>query len=184
MTARVGRAAVAAAFAATYGVQLFGVPSCSLGPIKADAALVRVDQLIAKHEFTTALPLALDNRRRHSADASVRWQLARVYEGLARPADEAAAWQDYLELSQPTNPACERLSSLYTQLDQPARVIAIVDRCLSFDDDQPALLADQAAAYLKMGNRAAAVAGLTRALAIDRDPALAARLDDLKRSAP
>jgi tetratricopeptide (TPR) repeat protein len=153
-------------FIGAFGVGLFGVPSCSTVGV-AGIALDRVDRLVAGRQFSEALPLALDNRERYPNSAAAAWQLARVYQGLGAPGDEAAAWEAYLQTSPPTGEVCLSLSDDYHQLGRPRQVIATVNRCLALDDRQPELLGDASAAYLEVGDRLAAVAALERALAID-----------------
>jgi tetratricopeptide (TPR) repeat protein len=111
--------------------------------------------------------------------------VARVYEGLGAPADEAIAWEVYLQKWPPTSDVCLRLSDVYHELAQPKQVVSTVNRCLALDDRQPELLGDLAAAYLELGDRSAAVAALKRALAIDpADPQFLAQLRNLERAEP
>jgi tetratricopeptide (TPR) repeat protein len=167
MSSVAGHTIAAAALVAAFGVELLGVPSCSVASDASALALRRVDRLVARGQFAEALPLALDNRARYPTEGAAAWQLARVYEGLGTPGEEAAAWEVYLRQAEPAGDVCLRLSDVYHQLAQPMQVVATVNRCLALDDRQPELLGDLAAAYLELGDRSAAVAALARALAID-----------------
>jgi tetratricopeptide (TPR) repeat protein len=179
-----GRGIAAVVLIAAFGVELLGVPSCSVASDASTDALAHVSRLLARGKFAEALPLALDNRARYPNQGTAAWQVARVYEGLGAPLDEAAAWEEYLRQSAPTSDACLRLSDVYHQLGQPTEVVATVNRCLTLDDRQPELLGDLAAAYLEMGNRAAAIATLKRALAIDpAHPQFVAKLRSLENAA-
>lgn len=174
-------ALAAAVMTATFGVVLLGTPSCSTASSASALPLRRVDVLLAREQFAEALPLALDNRRVYPGESAAAWQVARAYQGLGAPGDEAAAWETYLRLSPPTGAVCLRLSDVYHALAQPTRVVALVNRCLALDDRQPELLGDLAAAYLELGDRPAAVSALKRALAIDRShPQFLARLRSLE----
>ena len=82
----------------------------------------RVDALAGARSVPEALPLALDNRRRHPAESAAAWQVARAYEGLGAARDEAAAWEAYLRLAPPTGDVCLRLSDVYRSLAQPTQV--------------------------------------------------------------
>ena len=74
---------------------------------------------------------------------------------------------------------CTRLSDLYRELRQPSQVVAIVDRCLAFDGEEPELLADAAVAQIELGDRQAALSALQQAAAIDPgNPRIAALLKD------
>lgn len=186
MIAERGRHGIAVvALIAAFGVELLGVPSCSVASNAAAPALRRVDRLVARGQFVAALPLALDNRIRYPAEGAAAWQVARVYEGLGTLADEAAAWEVYLRQSSAAGDVCLRLSDVYHALEQPAQVVSIVTRCLGLDDRQPELLGDLAAAYLELGDRPMAVAALKRALAIDpAEPELREQLRRLEGQEP
>ena len=137
---------VAVALTTIFAVVLLGVPSCSRPSGVSAEALRQVDRLLADGQFSRALPLALENRRRYPGESVAAWQVARTYEGLKAPADEAAAWEAYLAQSSPTSEVCLRLSDVYRELLRPEQVIATVDRCLALDDRQPELLGDLATA--------------------------------------
>lgn len=185
MNSVVGHGIAAVALIAAFGVELLGVPSCSMASDASATALRSVDRLMARGQFSEALPLALENRARYPTESTAAWQVARVYEGLGTPGDEAAAWEVYLRQSQPTSDVCLRLSDVYHKLAQPKQVVATVNRCLALDDRQPELLGDLAAAYLELGDRSAAVAALERALAIDpAHPQFRAQLRNLEGAGP
>jgi tetratricopeptide (TPR) repeat protein len=168
---------VAVVMGVAFGIELIGVPGCSIGADQPANALRRVERLIAAREFAAALPLALENRARYPGQSTSVWQLARVYEGLRRPAEEAAAWEAYLNEQAPTPTVCTRLSDVYRQLGQPSQVVAVVDRCLAFDSHLPELLADAAAARIELGDRATALSVLQQAAVIDPgNPRVAALL--------
>jgi tetratricopeptide (TPR) repeat protein len=173
----IGYAIAAAVMIAAFGIELLGVPGCSIAADQPASALRRVERLIAARQFADALPLALENRARYPGDPTAAWHVARVYEGLQRPSDEAAAWETYLHNAPPTATVCMRVSELYRQLRQPSRVVANADRCLAFDAGQPELLADAAEADLERGDHTAAMRALQRAAAIDpHNPRAAAML--------
>lgn len=158
------RAMVAVALAAVFGVELLGWPSCDRHASASAARTRRLDKLIAARQFSDALPLALEARRSESADSLLLWQLARVYAGLGRAADEAAAWEEYFRGAAATADVCLRLSDVYRSLNQPSMVVSTVDRCLKLDENQPELVGDRAAAHAALGNRSAAQADLEHAV--------------------
>jgi tetratricopeptide (TPR) repeat protein len=179
------QAVAAAVVAAAFGVVLLGVPSCSTASRASARPMRRVDTLLARGQFFEALPLALDNRQHYPAESAAAWQVARAYEGLGTPSEEAAAWEAYLRLAPPTGDVCLRLSEVYLSLGQPAQVVAVVNRCLAQDDRQVELLGDLAAAYLELQDRPAALTALKRALAIDpAHPRISAQLRTLEVTAP
>lgn len=170
---------VAVAMVAAFGLELLGLPSWRIAPDRLAPDLRRVERLVAAGRFSEALPLAAEMRDRFPREPRVLWQLARVYDGLHRPSDEAAAWEAYLQLLAPTTAVCTRLSDLYRELQQPSQVVAIVDRCLAFDGEEPELLADAAVAQIELGDRRAALSALQQAAAIDPgNPRIAALLKD------
>lgn len=178
-----GHAIVAVVMVVAFGIELMGVPGCSIAGDQPANALRRVERLVAAREFAAALPLALENRARYPNQSTPVWHLARLYEGLRRPAYEAAAWESYLNEQAPTPTVCTRLSDLYRQLEQPLQVVAIVDRCLAFDSHQPELLADAAVARIAMGDRAAAMSALQQATAIEpSNPCVTALLKGVSSS--
>ena len=179
------RAIAAVLMIAAFGFELLGVPGCSIAADQPAGALRRVERLIAARELAGALPLALENRTRYPGDPVAAWHVARVYQGLGALVDEASAWEVYLRKSPPTSDVCLRLSDVYHELAQPAQVVATADRCLALDDRQAELLGDLAAAYVEMGNRAAAITALERALAIDPvHPRFRAQLRNLEGAGP
>jgi predicted Zn-dependent protease len=185
MNAIVRHGIAAVAMIAVFGFVLLGVPSCWQTTDASAAALDRVDRLLARGQFSEALPLALENHSRYPDEGAAAWQIARVYAGLGTPVEEAGAWEAYLRLAPPTTDVCIRLSDVYHELAQPMQVIAIVNRCLAIDDRQPELLGDLAAARLELGDRVAAVTALKRALAIDpAHPQFVEQLRRLESAAP
>ena len=179
------QAVAAAGVAAAFGMVLLGAPSCSTASSASARPLRRVDGLLAHGQFSEALTLALENRRRSPGESVAAWQVARAYEGLGAARDEAAAWEEYLRLAPPIGDVCLRLSDVYHSLAQSTQVVALVNRCLALDDRQAELLGDLAAAYLDLADRSAAAAALKRALAIDpSNPQFRARLRSLEGAAP
>jgi tetratricopeptide (TPR) repeat protein len=158
---------VAAAMAAAFAVALLGLPLLTIGEHTDQEVAGRpAERLIAARRFSEALPLVLDARRRRPDDTAPLRQLARVYAGLGRPADEAATWEQLLTVSAASDDVCLRLSEAYRTLVQPANVISTAERCLAFDSRQPELLGDMAEAYLALGNRQAARDALSKAARI------------------
>jgi tetratricopeptide (TPR) repeat protein len=178
----VTRQALAAVIMVTvFGATLLGVPSCTGAADPSTLGRRRVERLIAAQQFAEALPLAVEERAHDPVDPVAAWHVARIYQGLAMPADEAVAWELYLRQSPPTGDVCLRLADVYHDLHQPAQVAATINRCLALDDQQAELLGQLAAAYLEMGNRAAAIDSLQRALVIDpAHPQFRADLDRLQ----
>ena len=58
-----------------------------------------VERAIGEHRFGDALPVASQMRRAHAGEPLVAYWLATIYEGLGRPADARAAWDDFTRLS-------------------------------------------------------------------------------------
>jgi Flp pilus assembly protein TadD len=171
---------VAAVVSAVFGVVLLGVPSLPLRPAQPAPRTRNLQRLIAAGDFGAARELAVEARRLHPDDDGAARSLARIDGGLGRPADEAAAWEDYLRLAPATPDVCLRLSSVYRSLGQPLNVAATVERCLALEARQPELLGDLAAARLALGDRTAAVAAMERAVAMQpSNPAFRVRLASL-----
>jgi len=138
---------VALFIAAAFAIELFGFARGDARDLLDwERGARQTDKLIAAGRFADALPAALDAHERDPRDISALRQLARVYAGLGRFADEAAAWENILAIAPATDDVCVRLADVYRRLSDPARVIATVDRCEPFDPRQPELASDRAAA--------------------------------------
>jgi hypothetical protein len=55
----------------------------------------QVEQAIESHDFTRALPVALDLDAAYPGDAVIAYWLTEIYTGLGRAADADASWHRY-----------------------------------------------------------------------------------------
>ncbi len=122
MTLQPFRPAVgAAALAVLFALNLFGVPRFRSDGGYEPAAR-HLDQLLAEHRYTEALPAARESQRRWPDEPLADRQLARTFAGLKRADDEAEAWLQFLRRSPVVGDACARLSELGRSL--PVRCLA------------------------------------------------------------
>jgi tetratricopeptide (TPR) repeat protein len=139
-----------------------------------------VEQAIAVGRFLDALPIALDLQQTYSRDPLISLWLGRIYRGLERRADEAAAWETFVERSTEPLEACPAIAQAYEAIDDRERALVWFKRCVDFDPDDPERMADLAAAWERAGDRRQALDGYRRASRLDPgDPALVAQVSRL-----
>ena len=60
-------------------------------------------------------------------------RLARIYYGLGRPADEAAAWEQFVEVSPTPEDACPAMGHAYLRAGDHQASVRAFERCKDFD---------------------------------------------------
>jgi len=139
-----------------------------------------VEDALAVNRFADALPIALDLQQSFPKDPLVSQWLARIYRGLDRRADEASAWEGFVERSTEPVEACPAIALAYEALADRARALAWYERCIAVAPDDPERLTDLAAAWERAGDRRQALDGYRRAARLDPgDPALVAQVTRL-----
>jgi tetratricopeptide (TPR) repeat protein len=132
---------------------------------------------IGEERFEDALPIAIELRRMHADNALVAYWTALVYQGLKRPAEEAAAWESYLAHSSVPEVACPALAEAYERAGNSAASLDALERCAARDAGNPERYLDLGDGLARAGRADQAQAAFSRGLAIDpRHPVLAARL--------
>jgi tetratricopeptide (TPR) repeat protein len=139
-----------------------------------------VEQAIAAGRFADGLSLALDLQQTYPRDPLVSQWLGRIYRGLDRRADEAAAWERFVERSTEPVEACPAIAQAYEAAEDRERALAWFQRCVEYRPHDPERLADLAAAWERAGDRRQALDGYQRASRLDPgDPALLAQVTRL-----
>ena len=140
-----------------------------------------VEQRLADGRFTEALPLVLDLDRAYPREAQIAWWLARGYHGLKDPANEAAAWERYVEVSPAPGDACPAWPEAYARAGKAAESLHAFERCAGFDETDAQRLIDLGDAYTAANRPREAFAQYERASRIDPgDPGLVNRLTALR----
>jgi len=133
-----------------------------------------VEQLLSAGQFAQALPLALELRTGFPREPEVLVWLATIHRGLHDDRGEAAAWEDYLQLSPTSAAACPALPETYERLGSTSKALAAYERCLQQSPDDPERMVDLADAYKKAGRGEEALDLYRQGAALDPyDPALA-----------
>lgn len=156
---------------------LFGIPSCTTAG-SAEDTLQKTTRQIASGHAEQALAVLKAFRDAHPDQAIIDRQIARAYAALDRPADEAAAWESFLQKSPVGGDGCDRLAALRRRMHADThQIITILERCLQASPAEPGLLAQLALAYDAAGDREAANTAYQRAIRFDPDnPTLLVRL--------
>ena len=83
-------------------------------------------------------------------------QLAEIYHGLNRPADEAAAWESFVASSPTPSEACPQIGLAYRTANNITKAIDAFNRCLDFDraDSEAMYYAGNAAEWSNHWDRA------------------------------
>lgn len=143
-----------------------------------------VERAIASHRFADALPVALDLQKAYPQEALVAYWLAGIYHNLDRPAEEAAAWEDFKQRSSAPEEACPSLAQAYERMNDRTRALAEFERCTTLDSRNPDRFVDLGEAAERLGEHARALAAFAHAGDLDpTDPSVAARFRELSTRA-
>ena len=144
-----------------------------------------VEKLISARQFSQALPLAQELRRSFPNEAQVAFWVASIHHGLGDSQAEASALEDYARLSSTLAGSCPALPAAYARLGDGPRAVAVYERCLQQDPQDPDRLSDLAAAYEASGRTADALELYRRAISLDPyNPSLAHRIATLDGDRP
>ena len=92
-------------------------------------------------------------------------RLARIFGKLNRPADEAAAWERFIDVSPTPIDACPAIGDAYARAGQPQKSLEALQRCVSFDPRNSEQLFFLGRAYEHAGRTADAMARYSEAAA-------------------
>ena len=94
-------------------------------------------------------------------------RLARIYGKLNRAADEAAAWERFIDVSPTPVDACPAIGNAYARAGEPQKSLEAFERCVSFDPRNSEQLFFLGLAYEHAGRTADAMARYSKAAATD-----------------
>ena len=92
-------------------------------------------------------------------------RLAHIFGKLNRPADEAAAWERFIDTSPTPIDACPAIGDAYARAGQPQKSLEALQRCVSFDPRNSEQLFFLGRAYEHAGRTADAMARYSEAAA-------------------
>ena len=98
-------------------------------------------------------------------------QLARIFGQLHRAADEAAAWERFIDVSPTPVDACPAIGNAYARAGEPLKSLGAFERCVSFDPRNSEQLFFLGLAYEHAGRTADARARYSEAAALDSSSA-------------
>jgi tetratricopeptide (TPR) repeat protein len=133
-----------------------------------------IENAIAERRFTDALPLALEVGDAHPSSPLIALWLAAIYEGLGRPAEEAAAWERFITSGMEEAEACPGLAEAYARVDEEQGLRAF-ERCARLDPEDPERRIDLAAAFERMGRPQDALQAYRDAARLDPNHPIAVR---------
>jgi tetratricopeptide (TPR) repeat protein len=127
-----------------------------VGPASAqlDRTLVSSRDAFAAGRFDAALAPTLALVEALPGQPMYLERLAKIYQALERPADEARTWEAFTQASAVPIEACPMLPEAHRRAGNEAAALASYERCLSFDPKNVDALLQLGQAYLR-ANRAA-----------------------------
>jgi Flp pilus assembly protein TadD len=144
-----------------------------------------LEQRIGEGRFADALPLAHALERTYPHEAQVAFWLARIHHGLNDAKSEAAAWEQYITLSEAPGEACPALPEAYARAGQETESLRAFERCAQFAPDDPEEFIDLGDAYARHGRERDARAAFERAADLDpENPDIHRRLRAVHEGAP
>ena len=132
-----------------------------------DGWLALSDDAFTAGRFVDALEPTLRLMERFPSQHVYVGRLARIYEKLDRPADEAAAWERFVELSPTPVDACPGLGNAYANAGDREKALRAFERCASFDPRNSEMLFFLGLAYERAGRTAEALARYSESAASD-----------------
>ena len=100
----------------------------------------RATTLIYAGRYDEALDSAVQLQRRFPSSHIFAQQVAIIYHQLDRPADEAAAWEQFMSTSPAPWEACPAVGAAYRAAGQADQSLAAFERCGAYDPDDADLL--------------------------------------------
>jgi tetratricopeptide (TPR) repeat protein len=136
-----------------------------------------VERAIGERRFRDALPIVDSLQRSYPNHPLPAYLAALTFRGLDRPAEEAAAWEDYLRSSAHPVDACPHIAEAYERSGDGSRALTALTRCAEFDPKEPERWLDLGDGFARAGQEDRAAAAWRRALDVDPlHPIAAARL--------
>lgn len=131
-------------------------PAEELAPGSAalDRTLVASRDAFAGNRFEEALEPTLALVDAMPGQPVFLERLALVYQALERPADEARAWDEFVDASATPVDACPMLAEARMRMGDAAGALERYERCLSFDPKNVDMLLYLGQAYLREGRHA------------------------------
>lgn len=126
-----------------------------------------VEMAIEAGRFAQALPMTQDLRVSHPDDPTIQFWLAEIHRGLQRPAEEAAALEHLLRLTNFADAACPALPEAYARAGDTARALDAYTRCAGAGATDAERWFDLGVAQAAAGNDAEALAAFATSRALD-----------------
>lgn len=171
------------AYGGMFGRRLITGSGEAFDPVAPQAR--EIERALADKQYERALPLANELRTLHPDEPLVELWLALTYHGLHRFADEARAWERFIEIGSAPEEACPWMA-LANELANPGKpeiVIEALERCTTMDRRDPERLADLGIALALAGKTEEALAVYRRAAEMDpRHPVIARQVERLSQT--
>jgi tetratricopeptide (TPR) repeat protein len=142
-----------------------------------------VERSLADQRYEQALPLAKELQTKYPNEPLIELWLAAIYRGMQRYADEAQAWERFIEIGSAPDEACPGLANAYAMSKPNQPDLAAHERCTTLDARDPERLLDYGVALELAGKRDEALAVFRRAAELDPShPAPGRFIDALLRA--
>lgn len=170
------------AYAGMFGRRLV-TNTREMNPVSPQAR--EIERALADDQYERALLLAKELQTLHPDEPLVELWLAQTYRGLSRFADEAKAWERFIEIGSAPEEACPWIAYAYSNggKDQTPLNPAAFERCARLDPRDPERLRGLGDALDGAGKLEEALAVYRRAVEMDpRNPAIARQVERLSRA--
>ena len=169
------------AYVGTFSWQLFTTADVGFDALSPRAR--EVERSLADHQYEQALTLANELKTKYPNEPLIELWLAEIYRGTQRYADEAQAWERFIETGSAPDEACPGLANAYAMSKPEQLDFGAFERCTKLDPRDPERLIDYGLALRLEGKKDEALDAFRRAAELDpHHPAPATFIDELLRS--
>jgi tetratricopeptide (TPR) repeat protein len=169
------------AYAGMFGWRLFTTAVDGFDAVSPQAR--EIERSLADQRFEQALPLAKELQTKYPSEPLIELWLADIYRGLQRYADEAQAWERFIEVGSAPEEACPGLANAYAMSKPNQLDLGAHERCTKLDPRDPEHVIDYGIALGLAGKKDEALAVFKRAAELDPGhPAPARFIDALSRA--
>jgi tetratricopeptide (TPR) repeat protein len=170
-----------AAYAGVFGRHMVTGTGEGFDPLAPQAR--EIERSLAYGRFQQALPLAKELQALHPEEPLIDLWLARIYHGMRLFADEAKAWERFIEIGGAPEEACPWLAYAYARSKPDQQDLAAQERCVALDPRDPERLVDLGLAFEQAGKRSEALAAYKRAAELEsRHRFVAQRIERLSQA--
>jgi tetratricopeptide (TPR) repeat protein len=126
-----------------------------------------VERSLADHQYAQALTLATELKTKYPNEPLIELWLTEIYRGTQRYADEAQAWERFIEMGSAPDEACPGLANAYAMSKPNQLDLAAHERCTRLDPRDPERLIDYGLALGLAGKKDEALTVFRRAAELD-----------------